>query len=244
MADWLHEFHPFSALHGVTVLFITVAAVVLCLWRRRLGATTGRRADIAFAIALATVALTCHGVRYAVDGFQGVSSLPLHLCHLSSVLTPLAIAFAWWPARVLLYFWGLILGTQALVTPELHEGVLHWEFWAFWVGHGAIYAAAIYDLGALGFRPGLKAYTFAVAASLAYLALVTPINVMWETNFGYVGPRLPRRPSILDHLGPWPMRVVWLALIGAVTLLIAALPWEWSIRRDRRAGELQSVAAA
>ncbi|MCS7032531.1 MAG: TIGR02206 family membrane protein [Phycisphaerae bacterium] len=231
----MQEFHPFSLMHAMVLAAIAGIAVILCLVRRVEGVVQ-RRLDRGFAVVLLLVAIFCHGSRLLTEPFDGVRSLPLHLCHLSSWLAPVAIATSWWPARTLLYFWGLILGSQALITPVLEEGPAQLEFWRFWVGHGAIAAASVYDLAARGFRPGLRAASFAIVASLVYVAAVLPINLYSGANYGFVGPSLPARPSILDWLGPWPLRLLWVGLLATVVIVLAAAPWAAAEKRHSRSG--------
>ena len=48
-----------------------------------------------------------------------------------------------WAASVL-YYWGLTLTTQGLITPHLDLDFPSFEFIMFFYGHGAVVIAAIY----------------------------------------------------------------------------------------------------
>jgi len=40
-------------------------------------------------------------------------------------------------------------------------------------------------------------------------------------------------PTLIDHLGPWPLRVVWIVLLAAAAFILAWLPW-WLYERINR----------
>ena len=52
-----------------------------------------------------------------------------------------------------------------------------------------------------------------------------PVDIIFDTNYGYVGPTRPSVPTLIDFLGPWPLRVIWLILIGASVFVLAWAPW-------------------
>jgi hypothetical integral membrane protein (TIGR02206 family) len=137
---------------------------------------------------------------------------------------------------IALYFGGIGLCTNALLTPDLREGWLQFEFWAFWIRHAAIMIVAIYDLAVYGFRPGWDDWRRACIAGLAYLGIVTLINVSFKVNFGFVGDSLPGHPSVLDVLGPWPLRLLWVILIVGSLWAAMVAPWRFRINRINRVG--------
>jgi hypothetical integral membrane protein (TIGR02206 family) len=163
--------------------------------------------------------------------FDVATSLPLHMCHIAAVLASIALI---WPQRwmrAVLYFWGIGLCTQALITPSLREPPSSIWFWAFWLEHGLLQAIVVYDLAVRAYRPYWRDYAIACAAALVYLAIVLPIDIVFQTDYGFVGAPRPENPSILDLLGPWPERLLAIVLIVAVAMAALMVPWE--IARDR-----------
>lgn len=159
--------------------------------------------------------------------FDPGRSLPIHICDIVALLTPLALIWRKRELIALLYFWGIGFSLQGLLTPDLQLGLQNPLFWLFWLDHATIVGAAIYMVIVHRFRPTRRDYRWAVRAGLVYLACVFPINAMFGFNYGYLGNSRPSQPSLIDWLGPWPWRVglmVALAWLG-MTLLLA--PWEW-----------------
>jgi len=163
--------------------------------------------------------------------FDPATSWPLQLCDLTALFAPLVFLTSWRPLRSLLYFWGLGLNTQALVTPLIRVGPVHIEFWLFWLSHAMIIIAAMYDLMVNRFRPRWRDCLLAIATSGAYLAIVLPIDIVWDVNYGYVGNRLPKGTTIVDVLGPWPMRIDVIVMLAVATMVLMMLPWELAKHR-------------
>jgi hypothetical integral membrane protein (TIGR02206 family) len=147
------------------------------------------------------------------------------VCDLAALTAPLALTTSRRLPRALLYFWGLGLSSQGFVTPDLQDGPARVQFWVFWLNHFVVVGSAIYDLAGRGYRPTWRDYRWSVAAGVAYLAIVLPLDVALKLNYGYVGPALPGQPTIVDVLGPWPWRVVVICALTAAFMALIVAPW-------------------
>jgi len=47
----------------------------------------------------------------------------------------------------------------------------------------------------------------------------------FDLNYGYFGRETPARPTLVDALGPWPLRVLLMVVLGAVAMTLFQLPW-------------------
>jgi len=227
------DFRLFSLTHALAIAGIALATWALCVTGRR-WATASRpaRFEVVLGAANLFVWVFAHVYWMLPAQFDARTSLPLQMCHLAALAASGALltgARAW---RILVYYWGLALSTQALITPSLEEGPAILWFWVFWQQHGFVPAVACYEILVRGYRPGWADFRFACAASAAYFAVVFPIDVAFGLNYGFVGPGRPDQPTIIDLLGPWPGR---LALIVAIVVAVFALvTWPWVRRRSRR----------
>jgi uncharacterized membrane protein YwaF len=66
-----------------------------------------------------------------------------------------------------------------------------------------------------------------VLASLAYAALVVPVNAWLDGDYGYVGDPAPdiSVPPFVLMLGPWPLRALILAALVPLGFVVVLLPW-------------------
>lgn len=234
-------FTPYSATHGMMLLGLAALTVLLVVLRRRArDARAARQLDVALAVAGLTVWAAYKVWSFLPGNLLWEYSLPLQMCDCAGLFAPLVLLTNARPLRALLYFWGFAFSSLGLILPDLHQGPATLKFWLFWLSHGAIVGTAAYDLAARGFRPTWRDYGTAAAASALYVLLVFPFNAYTGFSYGYSGPDRPRQPPLLDLLGTWPTRVLWICVLGAVILAILQLPWEVArrvaARRNRSDG--------
>ncbi|MBX8691831.1 TIGR02206 family membrane protein [Mycobacterium sp. 20091114027_K0903767] len=228
------EFSAYGPSHLIVLAVFATGAVLLVMIGRRLSDAQARILSRVLAVLLAAaflVALVYKLVDPAID-----TSVPLQLCDLAE----LAAAYALWSQRhwafVLTYYWGLVLSSQALITPDVgtaKDGAPdfpHHLFVTFFTLHVLVVLAAIYLTWGRGMRPRWRDYRFAVVATLAWVAFTFTFNVVMGTNYGYLN-RKPPTASVLDVLGPWP--VYLLAEVVIVLIVWALMTWPWERARHR-----------
>jgi hypothetical integral membrane protein (TIGR02206 family) len=236
----LESFRPFSALHGIVVVaFATGCALAVAHGRAKLGTETLRRHERWFAWANLAVWVLVQFWTLLPRNFVAASALPLHVCDLASPLATAAILRPGWRvARTVLYYWGIGLCTQAFITPDLKEGPNDLRFWAFWLPHAGLVGAAVYDIGARGYRPGWNDLRVASLITFAYAVVVFTIDAIFDWNYVYLGRSPPDQPSAVDFLGPWPARVGVMFAIGQVLFIGMTLPFRpWKALAGNNSGE-------
>lgn len=230
-------FRPFSLAHACALLCIA-AVIALALWYGRYGRqqaeggnalTSSGSEPTTFERALAwsniAVWIAAHGWWQLPGRFDPSLTLPLQMCHLTSLVASAVLLTRNDTLRAVLYFWSFALCTQAMITPSLVDPPSSHVFWSFWFLHGFVMLTAIYDIVVYGFRPRWRDYRAACIAAIAYVALVLPVNLALGANYGFVGKSKPLNPSIVDFLGPWPERLLFIAPLAALAMLVALLPW-------------------
>ncbi|MFA6045164.1 MAG: TIGR02206 family membrane protein [Phycisphaerales bacterium] len=229
--DWLDTFRAFTWMHFVGVSVFALGTHAAILYARRHRGTPRERSLRRVLCGLVWLAAAANVIWYALPmNFAWEKSLPLQLCDLSVLCAALALGPGWRWSRTLLFFWGLLLSSQGLITPTLEFGPAHPRFWLFWSLHFAIVGSALYDLVALGYRPGWRDLRLAWIASLAYGVVVSALNIPFHFNYGYIGPSKPTAATVIDTLGPWPLRIVWVALIVLGMQAIAWAGFAWAAR--------------
>lgn len=231
------EFSAYGLSHLVVLTLFALGAMLLVIVGRRQTEAQARLLSRVLAVLLIAaflVALVYKLIQPTID-----TSVPLQLCDLAE----LAAAYALWSRRhwafVLTYYWGLVLSSQALITPDIgtpREGAPdfpHHLFVTFFTLHVLVVWAAIYLTWGRGLRPRWRDYRFAVIATLAWVAVTLAFNAITGANYGYLN-RKPPTASVLDVLGPWPL---YLAVEVAIVLIVWALmTWPWE--RMRRSCEV------
>ncbi len=227
----MESFHAFSALHAATLAVLAALMLAAIVARRRRPRPAAERA---VALGFLAAWLTTYAYLLWPPLRDLPTTLPLHLCHLAALNAPLVLLTGWRPLRAIQYFWGLALCTQAMITPALAEGPALYPFWFFWTYHGMAVGVPLYDVFARGFRPTWRDYGLACAVTLAYGAMILPLDLAFGWNYGFLGPSKPGVPSIVDFLGPWPERLLAICAIAAGAMALAQLPWTIARRLRRR----------
>jgi hypothetical integral membrane protein (TIGR02206 family) len=239
----LDTFRPFSPTHAlVNVTFVAVAALFVRLRRRRGDGPAGRRLDAWLAGVTGVIAAGAVLWPMMPWHFKGDWSWPLHVCDVTVMAVPFALVSGRRWLRAIVYCWGLGLSTQSFVTPDLLDGPARVGFWMFWGAHFAIVGTAIYDVAARGFRPAWRDAVFTAGVGIAYIAALFALDAATGWNYGFVGPSAPGQPTLVDALGPWPLRALWVALLGVAAIFIAVAPWEIA-RALRQRGAIAATTA-
>ena len=164
------------------------------------------------------------------DRFRWDGSLPIHFCNVANIFGALAILRGMRLFQGVLYFWaGLYL--WAFLTPTVAEGPDRPGFWVFWIYHLFIALAFVHIVFIDRFRPTFRDLLHASAFTLCYVALLAIIDAIAGWNYGFLGNDIPENPTPVDVLGPYPLRILWMILLGAVVFLLLWLPY---CRRARR----------
>ena len=224
--DWEH-FHPFTTLH-FAALFVCVAlsvSIALLAPRIRQGNRSRQSGRRFLAIGNLVIWTIACGFWFFPGYFRIDQSLPLHFCNLANLIAAAAVGFRWRIAQSLLYFWTFALCIWAFLTPFLMVGPAHPWFWVFWLYHLFIPLATSWILSVDRFRPGLSDLKSAILVTFLYTGFLALLNALTGWDYGFVGPGKPGQPSLIDVLGPYPLRLVWMTLIAATLFGLLLLPW-------------------
>lgn len=227
------EFSAYGPSHLIVLAVFATGAVLLVAIGRRQTESQARILSRVLAVLLLAAFLVALAYKLVDPTLD--TSVPLQLCDIAE----LAAAYALWSQRhwafILTYYWGLVLSSQALLTPDIgtpREGAPdfpHHLFVTFFTLHVLVVWAAIYLTWGRRRRPRWRDYRFAVVITLGWVAFTLAFNAVTGTNYGYLN-RKPPTASVLDVLGPWP--VYLLAEVVIVLIVWALMTWPWErVRR-------------
>jgi hypothetical integral membrane protein (TIGR02206 family) len=227
-------FAPYGGLHALALIVCLLLIAVPSLLGRALSKNSDNNGDKngemdlrRILAALALLYWVVYNIWWNWHGLDPRTGLPLHICDLNGLIAPFALLSRQRWARATLYFWTAALTAQAFIQPALSAGPASLVFWAFWVGHTFIAACAVYDIAVLGFRPSWGDFGRALAASAIYIALVAPLDVWLNANYGFVGnpADINEVPPFIAALGPWPQRAIILVALAPLGFFVVLLPW-------------------
>ncbi|WP_370179204.1 TIGR02206 family membrane protein [Rhodococcus wratislaviensis] len=213
---------------AMIVLFVVGAAILVWLGRRQTESQARRLGRVLAVLTAAIYGATL--VHFSIPPTIA-DSVPLRLTDLATVAAACALwSRAQW-AYALTYYWGLVLSTQALISPVLTgPDFPHYQFLAFWAIHLLVVWAAIYLTWGRRMRPRWRSYRFTVLVTVVWAAATFTFNSIAGTNYGFLN-RKPATATLLDVLGPWPVYLVTATMLILVVWALMTWPWERARRR-------------
>ena len=220
------RFEAFTVEHVLLIVgFLVVCFLLAALGRSHRGTPGEVRFRRAYALLIPCFTVPMQVLQLVPAEFEFNKSLPLQLCDFAWVAAIVALWTRHWAATALVYFWGLTLTIQGIITPSLTDLFPHPQYFMFWGMHFFTVWAAVYLTFGLNVRPTWRSYRFAVAVTAGWAVTVMTFNALTGTNYGYLN-RKPAVGTLLDLFGPWPAYVVVeIALVAAVWALMT---WPWT----------------
>ena len=238
-------------LFGVTHLAALGALLLLNLFLIRFrNSSDGAKTAIRWLLALILLGneVAWHTWNYVVGKWTIQTMLPLHLCSALVWLGALMLITKSYRIYEFMYFMGIAGAIQALATPDLGiYGFPHFRFFQTFISHGLIVTSAIYMTVVDGFRPTWKSMLRVAIWTNVYALIVFFINSYIGSNYLMINHK-PELPSLLDLLPDWPIYILYMELIGVVSVLLLYLPFAVKDLRDRyfmnrdNASRLESIS--
>lgn len=219
-------FSLYSLTHNLALLFFVLGAIVLVgigrNFKNKRQERIFRRALVITSLSIATLLVT---INLYNNGWDLQHSLPFHLCDTAYLLCHYAL----WTKRQwiygILYYWGLTLTPQALITPFLPYDIPNVKALMFWGLHFFVIWTAIFMTWGLGMRPKWENLKQCCLATGGFMIAVFLFNTVFGTNYLYLNYK-PANPSLLDWLGPWPIYPFIMTAIGMGLWVLITLPWK------------------
>jgi hypothetical integral membrane protein (TIGR02206 family) len=186
-----------------------------------------QKKSIRWALALALVVneTAWHVWNGAVGRWSIQSMLPLHLCSALVWIGALMLVMRNYRMYEFMYLLGIGGAIQALATPDLGiYGFPHFRFFQTFISHGLIITSAIYMTVVEGFRPTWKSLLRVALWMNIYVVIVYFINDAIGSNYLMINAK-PNTPSLLDLLPPWPIYILYMEVIGIITVFLLYLPF-------------------
>jgi len=227
---------PAFELFGTAHFAALAALILLNLFLLRFKGTSERtRSALRWTLALILVVneIAWHYWNYIYGTWTIQTMLPLHLCSLLVWTGLLMLITKNYRIYEFMYFMGVSGAIQALATPGLGRyGFPHFVFFQYFISHSLIITSAIYMTVVEGFRPTWKSMLRVAIWTNIYALIVYFINSAIGSNYLMINHK-PDTPSLLDLLPEWPTYILYMELIGVISILLLYLPFAARDLRDR-----------
>ena len=223
MVPDINSFSWYGPSHWVVLVGTAGLAVAAVLAGRR----ERGRPDARVTLWVLRVLVVGSVVPHHVYKFLVQERVPLEMCDWTGLVAIVALFTGHALPAALLFYWGLTLTPNALLTPDLAADFPSLGFLMFFVSHSATVVAAAYVTWGRGARIDWRLYAKTIAVSLVLLAGILTWNAVFNENYMYLRAK-PAAGSLLDFLGPWP---VYVAVEVALAFgLWALITWPFTRR--------------
>jgi hypothetical integral membrane protein (TIGR02206 family) len=240
-------FELFGITHLVALGTLVLLNVFLILFRN---SSEGTKAALRWMLALILVGneITWHYWNYVYGKWTIQTMLPLHLCSLLVWTGAFMLVTKSYRIYEFMYFMGIAGAIQALATPGIGiYGFPHFVFFQYFLSHGLIITSAVYMTVVEGFRPTLKSLLRVFIWMNVYVVIIYFVNIAIGSNYLMINEK-PSTPSLLDVLPEWPIYILYMELIGVISILLLYFPfaakdlWDrYYLNRDN-ASRLESIS--
>ncbi len=185
------------------------------------------------AILLWSAELSWHVWNIAVGTWSVQFMLPLNICSILIWLSGFMLVCRNFRIYEFAYFLGIGGAIQYLATPDLGiYGFPHFRFFQTFISHGLLLTAPIYMTIVEGLRPTWKTVLRVALWMNAYMIVIYFLNRALGSDYLMINAK-PAFPSLLDLLPAWPYYIIFMELIGVLTMLLLYLPFAVSDRKSR-----------
>lgn len=224
----------FGPVHLAVLGLFVLGGVVAVVAGRRLRSRPAAEARVRV-VAGVVIVLAC-GPFETLNWIHAVHharySLPIQICDVGWLVATIALLTGSRAWSGLLYYWGLTLCIQGVITPDLPHVFPQVQFFGYWVRHLVPPWAALYVIGS-GVGPRWREYRITVVATLAMTGGAEMLNRLFGSNYDYLDAK-PSSGSILNLFGPWPWYVVVEMLLVLGFWALMTWPWNRRTRTDPR----------
>jgi len=213
------RFQPFGLLHLMTVAIVLTAIVFVVTYARRGSLARAHAMGRAIAVGLLVYYVIETTVRVAYLGVPFAHNLPFEICNALFLIGAFALYTRHPIALEVTYLWAFAATLHALITPTPGEGFPSVEYVRYFMAHGLLVMVGTFAVLALDAAITWWSLLRAAIALQVFELLVAGVNFVLDQNFMYLR-RPPPSPTLIDSLGPWPIYLVSLELVGIASFAI------------------------
>ena len=227
--------------HGLILLGLVIFGWLVIFHAKNLMSAAGQsESSIAMAGFILAMEFLDRGYQVIVFNEAVKDNLPFHLCGIGVFLSAGLLIYRGYALFEVMYFWGLVGATQAIVTSDIPYPFPHFLNITFFLSHWMIIVVVFYMMIVYGYRPRLSSLWKSLLYLNVYMLLVLPVNLLLNTNYLFLRHK-PETESLLDILGSWPWYILSLEAVAMLLFFVFYLPVAMMNRKTTKSLKSPSV---
>ena len=209
----------FSSLwYKTNVVSLLVIVLVVFLCSKFQDKETQKKISFAIGTILFLRVILIHPYQIYLGNWTIESSLPFHLCGISSIISAIILFRFNQSLYEFLALLGVAGATHSFLTPEFTTGTQGFLFYDYYIAHGGIILSALYLTYVQGHKPRIGSWWSVFCASQLFIIVVSLFNVLLKSNYMYTCQKpIAENPLIF---GQWPYYFLGFELIGFAHIII------------------------
>tara|TARA_B100001029_G_scaffold178749_1_gene186225 strand:+ start:138 stop:827 length:690 start_codon:yes stop_codon:yes gene_type:complete len=158
------------------------------------------------------------------------SSLPLHLCGISAILSGIVLFWRNQLAYECLFYWGITGAFHSLLTPEFTIGMDGLLFYEYYLSHGGILLSALYLTIVIGMKPRFGSWWKIFLFSQLLIPIIGSINWYINANYMYLCIKpIANNPFLI---GEWPWYIIGIEFAALIHFFIIYIPVKLNYKKQ------------
>lgn len=217
--------------HLFVILMFTIGGFFLIYFSKNyLNKQLQERVGMLFAYTLSATVIIWSLTKIYLGTFNIQTDLPLNLCNLVALATPILTVTKKKVFYEIFFFWVFAGTLQGVITPTLEHGFPHFDFIKYWYIHAGLIVFMLYMTFIYHFKPTFKSVLKSFYGIQIYLILMLIINHYLGSNYFFLNAK-PNSGSLLDYFGDWPNYIFVAELIMIPFFSLFYLPFYFARKK-------------
>ena len=209
----------FSSLwYKTNIISILVIVLIIFLCSKFQDKEIQKKISFAIGTILLLRVVLIHPYQIYLGSWTIESSLPFHLCGISSIISAIILFRFNQSLYEFLALLGVAGAIHSFLTPEFTTGTQGFLFYDYYIAHGGIILSALYLTYVQGYKPRIGSWWSVFCASQLFIVVVSLFNILLKSNYMYTC----QKPIVENPLifGQWPYYFLGFELVGFVHIII------------------------
>lgn len=204
---------------GLSIGLIYAAVVVVAA--RTFRGESLKRFEQIWGAAILLLMVSKHAYLVGTHQWSNQDHLEMQLCGFSRVLAILLLVFRQNWAFYPLFFWGIVGGLHAFLTPQYTSGSSLWMFWEYNLAHAGIMIVPLYHYFVHRFEIGRWTWAKMLGVNVLLMLPVGLVNKLTGANYMFLSEKpIANNPFIV---GEWPTYILGFIAAGALHYALLTL---------------------
>ena len=214
-----YTFEVFGNDHVSSIILIILIYVFLLRYNKHMGISNSSQIfPIFLSCFIVALDISEDIIRIITQHYSLREDLPLQLCNIGIYLSVIALLKKNQTAFELIFFWGLVGASQAILTPDSNLFELKTFFIYSQAYHGTLIFAVLWLIVKNGMRMEMKSISKVFLITNIVVVVVALINYLLDSNYMF----LRVRPNSISPflVGEWPVYIIMVQIFSIVVVTL------------------------